>query len=515
MGMSTAIKDIRKKALSNLWFFNRYVVGWKDINNPFHKELCRSRQEWDSDLVTLHLVPRGHLKSSCLTIGYAAWRIARDPNTRIAIFNARDATGVRLLRDTRRQFSHNPRMRKIFPELCIQLGRTKPTGLTWTDHAFEVPSRTIIGEASCTFVSFGSSATSQHYDELLFDDMLDKEHVRTKELRDKHEEWFYECFQLRHDPGRSRIRQVGTFWHHDDTYSRQIRKEREALARGASPHLRVFLRPVWSAPGIPLWPERFTPAVIEATRQQLRSTEGSDYVFNCNYLLNPTPAEHAILRSDSIRYCLREDLQEPHANYISVYYRVDGDEGRYDAIVLVSIDPRGRIYLRRAWTGRWTPDSLLKDLTYLTHAYNLDGVYAPTKLLQETLKPAMAAVNDQRYDAIPFEEIDRPDAMRTSRILALEPVMRRGLLYVVDGFERFNDLKEECDQMSSTGSLGHDVLLVCLADFARFAGRPHYPPERSMPAGSWGESFPWPPKGSSRKWRQHNPVDAALEILPD
>jgi hypothetical protein len=512
--VSTAANEIRRKSLENLWFFNGNVIGWPDVDNPFHKRMCATRQRWYREPVTLELYPRGHLKSSCLTVGYDSWEICRNPNIRIALFNGQFATGRRLLRDTRRQFSHNPRMRAVFPELCTPVNQLRPLGRQWSDNAFEVPGRTLIGEATCTLVTYGSSGVSQHFDLLNFDDMLDKDHVRTKELRDKHEEWFYECFQLRHDPGTSRIRQVGTFWHHDDTYRRQIRKEVEALKLGKPPSLRYLICPIETRDGIYFspWQERFTHPVIEKIRQELRSVDGSDYTFNCNYLLNPTPAEQAVLRWERVRHCLRTDLAEPYANYVAVYYRVDKDEGRYDALVLVSVDSHGRIYLRKAWTGVFTPHELLTNLAFLTKSYHLDGVFLPSKLMVETLEPAMEAVSHRGFSAIPFEEVDRPDTTRTSRILALEPVITRGLLTVVDGFQKWDDLKEECEQMSATGSLGHDVLLVCLADFARFAGRPHRPQQRYPLPGTWAEAFPWPPTHAQRQFRNWNPVDEALGL---
>lgn len=510
---STALRDARNRALSDLWFFNRYVIGWPDIDNRFHRGLCRVAQAWNAEQFTLFLEPRGHLKSSCLTIGSSAWEICRNPNIRIALFNGQYATGMRLMRDTRRQFSHNPRMRGLFPQFCIPAGKVKLAGTIWSDLAFEVPGRTIIVEPTMTLVSVGGSAVSQHFDLLNFDDMLDREHVTTKELRDKHESWFYDTFALRHDPGHSRITLRGTFWHHDDTYSRIIKKEKESRKAGEPKRWLVHRSSVWEAPSKPSWPERFTPSVIAQLRADSRNTYGSDYTFNCQYLLNPTPTEHAVLKWTHVRQIEDADIQQPYANYASVYYRIDKDEGRYDAIVLVAVDFEGNICARKVWTGSWTPAQLLSDLAYLSKAYSLDGVFVEDTLMEHTLIPAMTAVDEHRYGTIPFRGVARPDTQRTGRILALEPVIAKGQFYLSNAFARSVDLHEEFDQMSSAGSLGHDVLLTCFADFAGFAGRPHRPEPKYPIPGSMGEAFPWPPSADSaqRAWRW-NPLDEVVGL---
>ena len=47
--------------------------------------------------------------------------------------------------------------------------------------------------------------------------------------------------------------------------------------------------------------------------------------------------------------------------------------------------------------------------------------------------------------------------------------------------------------MSGQGSMGHDSLLTCLADFVQHAGRAHSMANSWYPPGSFGANFPWPP----------------------
>ena len=74
--------------LTNFYEFNRDVVGWKDIYEPLHRPVCNFVQDNVKKKKLLILMPRGSFKSSMVTVGYALWRIAQNPNTRLMISNA-------------------------------------------------------------------------------------------------------------------------------------------------------------------------------------------------------------------------------------------------------------------------------------------------------------------------------------------------------------------------------------------------------------------------------------------
>jgi hypothetical protein len=78
--VSTAVADARKKCLESFYKFNHYVMGYPDIDTAFHRELCATRQSWRYHPITLHLEPRGHLKTSILTIGDSCYEICLNPN---------------------------------------------------------------------------------------------------------------------------------------------------------------------------------------------------------------------------------------------------------------------------------------------------------------------------------------------------------------------------------------------------------------------------------------------------
>ena len=509
--MSTAVADARRQCLQSFYKFNHYVMGYPDIDTAFHRELCATRQSWRYHPITLHLEPRGHLKTSILTIGDSCYEICLNPNIRIAIFNSQYATGRRIVRDIRTHYTSNARMRLLFPDLCIPKDQRKTWGAKWGDEAFEIPSRTISGESTVTLVSVQGSAVSMHFDLLNFDDMLDHRHVTTQEIRDKHFEWFLGTFPLRHDPSKSRIRQEGTFYHHDDTYSRQIKREQEyRLSHPGLKNLLVHRSSVWRPNGTPTWPERYSPEAIEKLREEHRTANGSEYIFNCQYLLDPTPAEQAILKWKQVRRIAETDIEEPYANYVSVHYRTDPNDGRCDVILLCSVDAAGNIYIRRIWTGQFTPSDLISNLVYLSKAYQLDSVFISSPVYVNVIEPAVEYLDKYKHDWIPFQEVDRPETTKVGRILALQPAVKEGRIFAIEGLDNVVSLREEFEQMSALGSMGHDVILQCLAEFARFAGRPHRPEVKHPIPGTYGAMFPYEQNTRQRNYRAWNPLDTLV-----
>ena len=86
--------DLRSEALKSLFFFCKVILGFSDMTRSCHVDLCDFIQagrvrlgESAEPRKKLLLIPRGHFKSTCATIGYSLWRVCHDPNIRILISN--------------------------------------------------------------------------------------------------------------------------------------------------------------------------------------------------------------------------------------------------------------------------------------------------------------------------------------------------------------------------------------------------------------------------------------------
>ena len=60
-------------ALSNLYYFNKNVLSYQQMETQPHLELCQFIQNWGTKKRKLILMPRGSYKSSCASVGYSLW----------------------------------------------------------------------------------------------------------------------------------------------------------------------------------------------------------------------------------------------------------------------------------------------------------------------------------------------------------------------------------------------------------------------------------------------------------
>src|SRR3990167_8314222 len=104
---------LRADVLEDFWEFSKEVIGWKDLYEPLHKPLCDFVQN-NQDKKRMVLLPRGHLKSSVITIGYALWRIAQNPKIRILIANATGPLAVTFLKQIKDHLLKNEKFKELF-----------------------------------------------------------------------------------------------------------------------------------------------------------------------------------------------------------------------------------------------------------------------------------------------------------------------------------------------------------------------------------------------------------------
>lgn len=78
-------RDARALAESDLYYFAREVLGYSDFHEPLHRPLCEFIQQPTKQLT---LIPRGHFKSTIISVSYPLWLLVQFPDTRILIANA-------------------------------------------------------------------------------------------------------------------------------------------------------------------------------------------------------------------------------------------------------------------------------------------------------------------------------------------------------------------------------------------------------------------------------------------
>jgi len=175
------LKELKaRECLDDLYLFNKYVMKWPDISWIPHKKLC--------DFVCYHkkqkqliLLPRGHLKTSMITIGYTCQQIAKNPHIRVLLANATHEMACSFLRQIKAIFQKNEAFRFFYGDFAQNAEKWTETMVTISkgERSFEKKEPTV------TAYGIGGNLVSQHYDLIILDDVVNRENSSTKEQIDK------------------------------------------------------------------------------------------------------------------------------------------------------------------------------------------------------------------------------------------------------------------------------------------------------------------------------------------
>ena len=162
---------------------------------------------------TLVLAPRGHGKTTILTVGYALWRVCVNPLERVLLVSSTGMQAEGFLREIKAQIEKNENLLAVYGDL---------KGERWTDTEITVPGFTRPAkEASITAAGVCGAIISRHYETIILDDAVDADSSRTDEARDRLAEWYYKVLEPCVEPG-GRIHVIGTRYHPEDLYGRLI-----------------------------------------------------------------------------------------------------------------------------------------------------------------------------------------------------------------------------------------------------------------------------------------------------
>lgn len=418
----------RRRAVNDLHFLCREVLGYRDLTNKFHREYCDFLNR-DSNF-KLTLTPRGSLKSSISTVGGSLQDIVRNPNTRGLIASEKFSNATKFLSEIKGHIEKNKEFITLFGDLK---GSEK-----WTESEIIVKNRTI-WKASPTITCAGIDVTKvgMHYDWIRVDDPHSDQNTTNQEQIDKVISWYRLLLSLL-DPG-GRLYITGTMWHYNDLYSYLISKERERKARGMNKRFIIFRRDSFKGTTEELlnnkitrkkllWPERLS---AEFLREQY--LEQGPYIFSCQYRLNPIDDENATFKRSWLKTCKYEDI--PPRNKMKIYTTVDPMR-----------DEEGKDYLAIVTTGttedwkEYIIDIVRKKADEYDTAEEMASVYKefrPTKIgfeataWQKSYLKYVKMIQLLRGVRFPVTELTKNNKItKPMHIKSLVPYFRAGLIII-------------------------------------------------------------------------------------
>lgn len=426
MPTPTEVKDAVRKSgefcRENLKFLCKEFLNtrdWSSVHDELKTFLDRAGNRIHIEL------PRGHLKSWIVTQGWAIQQVIRNPNLRILIVNATEGNATKMLRYIRGCLSRGGYLSQMFGQFETDI---------WSQEELVVRQRNI-NVVAPTFMAAGlqKTLTSQHFDIIIADDLVEPDNVRTKEQREKVYEFYLSLFDLLEPQGRIVV--IGTRYHQDDLYAR-ILEENEQHKNWS-----VFIRSCYKPDGEVLFPEKFSRAQLDDIKKK------SFYHFSTQYLNNPIDPENADFKASQIRLYGPESAL-PGSLYLTIDPAISlGASADYSAFVVAGMYSDRRIRVVEALHKKLIPSELVEEVFRLVEKWRLHRVGIETFAFQKTLKYDIQRQQRERGVFFSIDELGKRHSGKGEQILSKEARIRRLQPYFEQGLVEISpsmlDLKDE------------------------------------------------------------------------
>jgi predicted phage terminase large subunit-like protein len=294
----------------------------------------------------LCLGPRGFAKTTVRAVIRTIYKLTENPNEQLAIISDTKEQAVKFMSETKQQLESNEYLRILYPELA--------PGRIWTTKEISIAGATDISkEASVTALGVGQG-TGSHFDDILLDDIVDFENVKTKYRRDDLEKWVDMSLMPMLKAGGT-VHLNGTRYHHDDYYGR-------ILEKGTYNNIQHKTHRAILKNGKSLWEQRWP---IEKLLK-IKEDRGS-IAFNAQYQNDTTLMEQgSIFKREWFNYFKKDGEYFVLTNGkrilikdIAFYQTCDlalskKDTADYFVILTFGADREGNIYITNLLRGRFS-----------------------------------------------------------------------------------------------------------------------------------------------------------------
>lgn len=286
----------------------------------------------------------------------------------------------------------------------------------------------------------GSRHKEMRPDLIICDDVENIDDVRTREMRDKTDEWFTsDVMPALEQEGTVLL--IGSLLHHDSLIAR-MRNKIQQFNIGV-----VHEYPLFNSKNENVWAEKFTPAYIE----RIKATMGSRY-FLREYCLALVPTDEQIVKTINHYTTL--------PNIVRLAIGVDlaisqSDTADYTAICGVALCEDGKFYVLGIKYGRW----LFNETLAQTYAYYMAlraqfPEHSPQLGIEDVAYQRAAIEEVQRRYQLPVNPIRHGGQDKRARLEVLSPYFEQGqVLFPAKGCENLTD------QLIGFGIEPHDDLV--------------------------------------------------------
>lgn len=413
------LKEIADLCQWDLKFLCEQFLGYKDwdkVHDGVEKLLRKPSKK------KALLLPRGHLKSTLVTVAWTIQKILKEPNIRVLIANQVWDMSRAFLREIKAQLVSS-QLKYLFGDFVSP---------KWNDDMIIVKQRTkALKEPTILTTGVEAETTGGHFDLIILDDLTGLQNSNTPEQREKAKRFRRSMINLL-EPGGT-LMEIGTRWHLDDTFSVIFEKE--------SRYYDIMVRQVVENGKI-IFPKHFSKNFDPITKDWVLDPTGEslDYIqhlkdsmpsdeFSAQYMNEPVSVESQMFKEGMFKYW----TQRPEGLYVSmavdlaISQRADAD---YTAISVLGMDKDFNLYVLDYLRGHWLPGDIVKNVFDMQSRWKPNAVGMEVNGFQRTLKYAVEEEMRRNQQYFGVDEIKNgPERSKESRIKSLEPFYRRGAVY--------------------------------------------------------------------------------------
>jgi len=398
----TSINYEKIAAENSLFYYGKYILGFEQFDENVHKE-------WEFFLkggkrLKLVLIPRDHFKSTFFTIAHPLQELCKDNRKRFLLTNAVFDNAKTFLGSIKLQIERNPKLKWWGLE----------PGEPWSTEEITIKRESIHKEPSVSIAGIGSQLPSQHYDEIIWDDLINEKNITSKEYIDKVIDWWKDSISLLEPGGLGIV--VGTRWNYRDLYQYII----ENLAE----HFDIIVKKAIADDGRIYFENRFSQEELD----KLKVLKGP-YKFSLQYQNELTDPEDAIFKLDWIlKY---SELPKPVRIFMTIDPALSEDPtADYSVIMICAVDAENNLYVVDYFRDHVNPKALIDKIFEKAAEWSPVKIGIETVAFQRVLKFWLEDEMRSRGKFLVIEELKTSDRAKPDRILALQPRFSAKTVYI-------------------------------------------------------------------------------------
>ena len=466
------------------------ILGYKDVSQLVHGPILGRLQKFEGGTDengrytpkiphwqlpgprrTLILYPRGHLKTTIITIAHTIQWVINYPDIRLLISTATSDQAEKVMRELKGHFQFNEDFRMLFPEFCPPAKRAADWG---SRDEFIVPNRTLHRKEPTVWTcTVGKTIAGVHPDVIKNSDLVDKENVKTPGgISDVISHFRYlnpllERYDATPDfPASIGWNDVeGTKYDFGDLHNTLEQSPDWANKCVEAAHNADYSHI--------LWPSRFTRESLEQTQREM-----GDWAYSAQYLNKCIPQGDGLCDPKDVAFVPGEAIRSLlptmrlHATIDLAGMEVT-KRGDWTVITVGGFDHDGRLYIIEIHCGKYAPEQVISLIFDIHRRY--PGIVdfkvekdAHARVLLPFLQREMS--KRQRYPLV----VAIPRDTHTSkqhRIRGLRPWFKsQSIRFASDiPLQTKTELLDQIAKFPSESSGVHDDILDTLADLMQDA----------------------------------------------